>query len=91
MEKWNTAALEAALGHHFQRPDLLHRASALSRQAGLLLEEGRTRGARRYAINSRQALPARPGFYQQPQSPLAGQDPRRRAAGRQQAAPELEA
>jgi len=72
-------------------PDLLHRASALSRQAGLLLEEGRTRGARRYAINSRQALPARPDFYQQPQSPLAGQDPRRRAAGRQQAAPELEA
>jgi len=33
MEKWNTAALEAALGHHFQRPDLLHRALTHSSRA----------------------------------------------------------
>jgi len=33
MEKANTAALEALLGHHFQRPDLLHRALTHSSRA----------------------------------------------------------
>jgi len=72
-------------------PALLQRAAALTSETGRLLEEARTQGARRYAVNSRQLLPARPGYYRDPRSPLAGRDPHRYGAGRGPAEPELEA